>query len=147
MVSNYVRRKFVFSLLSLEVHTMLRQTISIISILSQRYAYLAPEKDNFSSGPFPTRFYPWWQVFSWRWANLTWVGFLKNDASPSGLDHWFRNLGSLKNIIKKNLFLGTNWHFIYMRWLTNLRKSGLVKVTKFPVSSYYHIYGWGVILG
>ena len=24
---------------------------------------------------------------------------------------------------------------------------GQVKITKFPVPSYYHIYGWGVILG
>ncbi len=30
-------------------------------------------------------------------------GFLKNDASLSGLGHWFGNLGSLKNIIKKTL--------------------------------------------
>ncbi len=30
-------------------------------------------------------------------------GFLKNNASPMGcLGYWFRNLGSLKNIIKKN---------------------------------------------
>ncbi len=27
-----------------------------------------------------------------------WGGFLKNDASPSGLGHWFRNLGSLKRL-------------------------------------------------
>ncbi len=46
-------------------------------------------------------------------------GFLKNDASPSGLAHWFRNLGSPKNIIKKPLFLGTNGHLIYMSRLTN----------------------------
>ena len=32
--------------------------------------------------------------------------FLKNDASPSCLGHRFRNLGSLKNIIKKKLFFG-----------------------------------------
>ena len=31
-------------------------------------------------------------------------GFLKNDASPSGLGHWFRNLGSLTNIMKNLCF-------------------------------------------
>ncbi len=32
-------------------------------------------------------------------------GFLKNNASPSGLGHWFRYLGSIKNIIKTSVFM------------------------------------------
>ena len=31
-------------------------------------------------------------------------GFLKNDASPSGLDHWFRNLGNLENVVRNLCF-------------------------------------------
>ncbi len=33
---------------------------------------------------------------------------LKKNASPSDLGLWFRNLGSLKNIIKNIVFFGTN---------------------------------------
>ncbi len=34
---------------------------------------------------------------------LSWGGFLKNDASPSGFGHWFRDLDSLENNIKNKL--------------------------------------------
>ncbi len=45
-------------------------------------------------------------------------GFLKNNASLSGLGHWFRNLGSLKKNIKTSVL-----YYIYMRRIKKSFKS------------------------
>ena len=56
-----------------------------------------------------------------------------------------RNLGQLQILIE--IFLSQKISFLTYRKNVQIKKSGQVKKTKFPISSYYHIYGWGIILG
>ncbi len=55
------------------------------------------------------------------------------------IEHILIDLKALKTLLKVQL--------LDLNGKTIRERLGKVKKTKFPVSSYYHIYGWGVILG